>query len=204
MGDQEADVRHEQDFFPEIKSAKAKQLGAAVPEAPLGPPPRLAPVLSGAAAALAAHPDRTAAGTESYHSLNKRGMLLLGQGDLARAEPLLLRALAGMRAALGEQHAHTLHAACTAALLLQRRGDLAGAETLLRAAVRGKRARLREGHPDTLQTVSNLGALLYARGDIAAAEPMLREVRGFNLPVYLSIYISIYLYIYICLHVFLI
>lgn len=113
---------------------------------------------------------------ESYHSLNARAVMLMGRGELAAAEPLLLLALAGMRRSLGDLHVHTLHAMCTAALLLQSRGNLTAAEALLTEAVAGKRRRLREGHPDILQAVSNLAALVYARGDVASAEPMFREV----------------------------
>lgn len=170
-----ADKDRNLSFFPEIKSVMRRNT-AVGGDLPL----KRSAVMSALAAANVAPTGARGRGhgsPESYQALYTRGMMLAGQGELSSAEPVLLSALDGMRAALGDLHVHTLHSMGAVGLLLQARGNLTGAEKLLTEAVTGKRKRLHDGHPDTLQAVSNLAALLYSRGDVAAAEPLFREVQ---------------------------
>jgi hypothetical protein len=114
------------------------------------------------------HPD-------TLTSINDLGEVLLDQGDLAAAEPLLREALAGRRATLGDTHPDTLESINNLGTLLRAQDDLAAAEQLLREAVAGYRATLGDTHPGTLRSINNLGMLLQAQGDLAAIAPLLRE-----------------------------
>jgi len=122
------------------------------------------------------------------------------------ASELFTEALHRSRAALGDEHVATLHAAAAMAAFLevkaaglsadgrdvegssesaaeQRLQLLAQAQALHREALAGRRAALGPKHPDTLHSAHRLGGLLLAQGETGAAESLLREALAGRLAV---------------------
>ena len=56
------------------------------------------------------------------------GLLYREQGNLAKAEEMLMRALEGFEAAVGPKHTSTLDTICSLGILYQAQGNLAKAE----------------------------------------------------------------------------
>jgi hypothetical protein len=91
---------------------------------------------------------------------------------LAAAEPLLLEALKGQLASLGELHIDTLCSTAELAKLRFEQGRHAEAEASLRRALTGQHSTLGRQHAHTLATQSSLEAVLRAQGRSAG------EARG--------------------------
>jgi non-specific serine/threonine protein kinase/serine/threonine-protein kinase len=112
---------------------------------------------------------------ETRDSINRLATLLLVEGELAAADPLIRETLAHDRAELGDEHPETLLAVHALAYLLQARGDLAEAEPLYREALAGQRLKLGAKDPDTLRSINDLARLLQGQGNFAEAEALFRE-----------------------------
>jgi len=99
-----------------------------------------------------------------------------GQGQLARSEPLLRRALSLQRADAGGKAWEIDHTLNMLALSLRDQGRLAEAESVLGQALAISR-REAAAHPAGLQrTLTNLAHVLLAQGRFAEAERWYREV----------------------------
>jgi serine/threonine protein kinase/Tfp pilus assembly protein PilF len=112
---------------------------------------------------------------ETRDSINRLATLLLLEGEVAEADPLIRETLAHDRAELGDEHPATLHAIHALAYLLHARGELAEAEPLYREALAGQRVKLGAKDPDTLGSINDLARLLQGQGNFAEAEPLFRE-----------------------------
>ena len=135
--------------------------------------------MDGIAEAIA--PDEASAAAEASvgaaeaHSQRAAAMLLINEGDLDGAEPLLRKALEGCRQTLGDRHPYTLTSIACLGGLLKDKGDLDGAEALLLEALAGKREVFGDRHPSTLASVAWTGQLLQDKGDLTRAEALLGE-----------------------------
>ena len=96
-------------------------------------------------------------------------MLMIDQGDLDGAEPLLRKALEECYEKLGDRHPSTLTSIGNLGSLLNEQGDLDGAEPLLREALEGLRETLGDRHLHTLISIGNYADLLREMGDLGAA-----------------------------------
>ena len=105
-------------------------------------------------------------------SLDRLGLLLKAQDDLAAARPLHERALAIREKALGPEHPDTATSLNNLARLLQEQGDLAGARPILERALAIYETALGREHPDTAVSLNNLAVLLWTQGDLAGAQPL--------------------------------
>jgi tetratricopeptide (TPR) repeat protein len=123
-------------------------------------------------AALAALPaaDRPVSGL-----INGVAELLMLQGRLGEAQPLLEEALAGRRAVLGAGDPRMLTTIYNCGRLLRAQGRVGDALPLCKEAVAGRRAALGSQHVDTLSSINNLGMLLKAHGRLEEARPLLEE-----------------------------
>jgi len=95
-------------------------------------------------------------------------------GLLAKAQPLLERALELRRSLQGPEAAETLDSAADLGVLLWRRGLFADAERLFREVLDVRRRVLGPGHPKTAETLSDLGLVL-KDAERPEAEVLLRE-----------------------------
>ena len=107
--------------------------------------------------------------------LNNLGNLRRDEGDLARAEPLLRRALALKEKVSGADSLDTAISLQNLAVVLDEANRLPEADALYRRALAIKEAKLGKDHPSVALTLTNLGALEVERKDYAAAEPLLRR-----------------------------
>ena len=89
------------------------------------------------------------------------------------AEPLLRESLAGLRAALGNDHPAALGAQRDLAAVLAAGGDLDGAAALLEDALERWRGAAGELAPETLRTLHNLGVVHLNRSRLAEADAAL-------------------------------
>ncbi|KAL1503881.1 hypothetical protein AB1Y20_012344 [Prymnesium parvum] len=105
----------------------------------------------------------------------KLGLMLLEQGKLEEAEPLLREAAEARRAALGDRHEETLSSINNLAGLLLEQGRREEAEGLYREALQARRETLGDRHESTLTTMSNLGSLLNDQGRLEEAAGLYRE-----------------------------
>ncbi len=108
------------------------------------------------------------------------GTILMNNGRLLEAEPLMREALGTLRRVLGDEHRNTLASIGNLGQLLQAQGRLAEAEPYVREALETSRRVLGNEDPDTLAAINNMGILLqgqglHAQGKLAEAEPYLRE-----------------------------
>ena len=103
------------------------------------------------------------------------GQVYVRLGDYEAAGPLLERALALRRDAVGEEHMDVAASLNNLAALLRQKGDYAAAEPLFREALAMRRKLLGEEHVDVATSLNNLALLLHQKGDYAAAEPLYRE-----------------------------
>jgi len=108
-------------------------------------------------------------------SLKAMGSLLVKQGNLVDARPLLTTALEGYRRNFGDDDPGTLSSIGSMGILLHEEGDLRGAELLLREARDGTRRALESDHPVTLISINNMGYILKAQGKYLEAELYYRE-----------------------------
>jgi len=104
--------------------------------------------------------------------------LLVEQGKLDDAEPLLRRALKGRESVLGNKHPDTLVSMDSLAKLLKQQGKYHEAEPLFRKALKGRETVLGVSHPDTLLTVRGLADLLMNMGKYGAEAAVLRRRIG--------------------------
>ncbi|MDE0960107.1 MAG: serine/threonine-protein kinase [Planctomycetota bacterium] len=108
-------------------------------------------------------------------SLNAMGSLLMKQGRLADARPLLIQALEGYKINFGADDPGTLSSISSMGILLQEEGQLGAAERLLKEARDGALRLLGPSHPLTLSAMNNMGHLLKAQGEYPEAESYYRE-----------------------------
>ena len=108
-------------------------------------------------------------------SLKAMGSLLVKQGNLVDARPLLTTALEGYRRNFGDDDPGTLSSIGSMGILLHEEGDLRGAELLLREARDGTSRALESDHPVTLISINNMGYILKAQGKYLEAELYYRE-----------------------------
>jgi hypothetical protein len=103
------------------------------------------------------------------------GLLLLRQGHLAEAEPLLRFALEARERTLGADHADTLISVENLARLLRDQGKWAEVEPMYRRALEARERTLGADHADTLASVGNIAVLLRDQGKLAEAEGLHRR-----------------------------
>ncbi|KAH8657178.1 hypothetical protein BGZ60DRAFT_532027 [Tricladium varicosporioides] len=116
---------------------------------------------------------------ELYWGFHNLGDLYSGQGKLAEAEAMYLRALKGYEKALGPDHISTLDTVNNLGNLYKNQGKLAEAEAMYLRALKDYEKALGPDHTSTLLTVNNLGALYKNQGKLAEAEAMyLRALEG--------------------------
>ncbi len=105
---------------------------------------------------------------------NLAWVYLLGD-DPARAEPLVVEALAHMRAVMGDRHPYTLGSIWVLSRIYLAQGRYAEAGPLIEEVVEGSRRRPEEGIPRLACGLGIRGQLLVAQKKYAEAEPPLRE-----------------------------
>ncbi|HEX6623813.1 MAG TPA: tetratricopeptide repeat protein, partial [Pyrinomonadaceae bacterium] len=108
-------------------------------------------------------------------ALNNLAQLYLVNGDPARAEPLIRRALAVFEKLLGPEHQFVALSLNNLAELYRERGDIARAEPLYRRALAVYEKALGPDHPEVAAVLNNLAVLYQAEGDYARAEPLIRR-----------------------------
>ena len=96
-------------------------------------------------------------------TVNNLGTLHSGQGKLAEAEQMYLRALAGKEKALGPDHRSTLSTVNNLGNLYGDQGKLAEAEQMYQRALMEFRKSLGSEHPSTVIVMSNLKQLRSGR-----------------------------------------
>src|SRR5207253_7335069 len=89
--------------------------------------------------------------------MNNLADLYRTQGQYAKAEPLLVKALEVRRRVLGEEHPDTLNSMHSLAMLYLYQGQLAKAEPLFREALERTRKRHAEGSSPVAGALSWLG-----------------------------------------------
>ncbi|MEU6368308.1 tetratricopeptide repeat protein [Streptomyces sp. NPDC046931] len=94
---------------------------------------------------------------------------LRGQGQRARAIPLLGAMLAWCEGVLGDTHPNTLNSRNNLALAYEEGGDLSRAIPLHEATLAQYERVLGDTHPDTLQSRNNLAGAYKMAGDLARA-----------------------------------
>ena len=77
--------------------------------------------------------------TSTLNTIYSLGLLYQAQGNLAKAEQMLMRALEGYEAAVGPKHTSTLNTVSDLGVLYQTQGNLAKAEQILTRALEGYR-----------------------------------------------------------------
>lgn len=111
----------------------------------------------------------------SYTALYNLSVLLQSEGKLAEAVPHCREALLAMRAALGSDHADTLHCVNTLATILYGLGEYTAAEPLAFECYRGMSALFGLRHDSTLTSLVNLAILLQSLKKLDEAEPFFRD-----------------------------
>ena len=111
-------------------------------------------------------------------SLDDLGSMIMVQGDIARAEPLMREALAIRRAVLPADDPQLAVGLNNLAYLLWRKGKQDEAESMYREALSIDRRALGDNHPEIPTRLLNLAVLLRDRGRPDAAEPLAREAVG--------------------------
>ncbi|MDZ7749421.1 MAG: tetratricopeptide repeat protein [Halofilum sp. (in: g-proteobacteria)] len=109
-------------------------------------------------------------------ALDRWGAFRLDRGDNDEAAPLLERAHAIRREALGETHPDTEATAHRLARLHEARGDVDAAERAYRGAIERAEA-ARGDNAALIPHISNLAALRRARGELDTAEPLYRRAQ---------------------------
>ena len=118
-----------------------------------------------------------ATSNSSSDLFNTLARLLHAEGDLAKARPLMERALAIREKALGPEHGYTANSLSAVAILLAALGDLAGARPLHERALTIREKLFGPEHPDTATSLGNLAVLLEALGDPGRARPRIGHDR---------------------------
>ena len=107
--------------------------------------------------------------------LNNLGRLLLDEGNLAEAKPVLEAALATGRRVLGIGHPDVARTLGLMAYLYRRMGDLVAAENLLRLQLSTQHQALAADDPAIAYSMDMLAAVLQASGDYDGAERLYRK-----------------------------
>ncbi|MBY0229765.1 MAG: tetratricopeptide repeat protein, partial [Gemmataceae bacterium] len=97
------------------------------------------------------------------------------KGDLAKALPVVEKAVADLPALVGKDHPEVARALEAQAWLLREMGELHRCEPLLVRARAILRASMGERHPDHAASVQNLAALWWSLRDYRRAEPLFLE-----------------------------
>jgi tetratricopeptide (TPR) repeat protein len=105
------------------------------------------------------------------YTLDSLAHLLLAQGDLTAARPLVERALAIKEKVLGPENPNTAQSLNNLASLLEKQSDLVGALPLHERAPAIRERVLGPEHPDTATSLDHLARLFQAQGDLAGARP---------------------------------
>jgi serine/threonine protein kinase len=117
---------------------------------------------------------------ETIEARSNLGDLLIHLDRLDEAEPLVLKALAEARTALGAGHTVSLDALQHLGKLHAARGRLDEAETVTRTWFKQSSLALGPKNPRTISAMNDLGQLLYRRGKNAEAERLFRECLRLN------------------------
>jgi tetratricopeptide (TPR) repeat protein len=125
------------------------------------------------AVAIVDHPDSNRSLVARY--LNTLGTLYDHSGELAKAEPILLRSLEITEQVLGADHPNTAASLNNLALLYESQGRYEAAEPLFRRSLDIWERVLGADHPDTASSLNNLANLYQFQGRYEAAEPLLRR-----------------------------
>jgi CHAT domain-containing protein/Tfp pilus assembly protein PilF len=104
--------------------------------------------------------------------LNVVGDLYRRRGDLAHAEPLMLRGLAIREGALGKNHPDVAHSLNNLAILYKEQGQYGRAEPLYQRAITIWEEALGQNHPDVAHSLNNLANLYIEQGLYGRAEPL--------------------------------
>jgi len=103
---------------------------------------------------------------------NRRALLSLREGDVAKAQELFDMELTATRRGLGEDHLATLTSENNLGAVLGLQGDFAGARSLFEHALEVRGKALGEQHPDTLTPLNNLAAMLWSEADVEGAHAL--------------------------------
>lgn len=101
--------------------------------------------------------------------INMTAAYLHNQGQLDKAEPLLIEAMLARRESLGDSHQNTLQAVSNLAMLLHDKGDYTQAQPLFEEAVKGLRSALGDTHASTATATSHLAQLYETKGQLDLA-----------------------------------
>jgi tetratricopeptide (TPR) repeat protein len=110
-----------------------------------------------------------------YGAFNSLGNLYYGQGKLAEAEAMYIRALQGSEKALGPDHTSTLTTVHELGRLYTKQDKLVEAEQMYKQALQGKEKALGPDHTSTLTTVHALGSLYAKQDKLVEAEQMYKR-----------------------------
>jgi tetratricopeptide (TPR) repeat protein len=114
--------------------------------------------------------------------MNNLANLYADQGRYGEAEGLLVKALEGLRRALGPEHAHTLNTMNNLGALYYNQKRYGEAEAIFRETAEHDRRVRGEKHPSTLQTEYNLACVLALGGKPKEALAILHQIvdQGFD------------------------
>ena len=110
----------------------------------------------------------------TMRSLERLGTLLVDEGELGYAEPLLCEVVLVRRNELGDEHPETIAALSSLARLLLAQGKANQAEPLLRRALRQQAADAEAGQA-AMNSRRALAQTLLAQGNVADAEALLSQ-----------------------------
>jgi serine/threonine protein kinase/tetratricopeptide (TPR) repeat protein len=114
------------------------------------------------------HPD-------TLSSQSSIAQLLVVQGKLAQAEPMLQEILEKQRRVLGDEHPDTLISVADLGRAISYQNRSAEAEKYFREVLDVRRRLLGPEDPDTLTAIAEMGEVLLGQGRFAEAEPYIRE-----------------------------
>ena len=112
---------------------------------------------------------------DTIGALGALGALLLDQGNVTEAEPMLRQAADRSRRVLGPDHADTLSAVNNLGFLLKAEGKFDESEVLWRDTLERRRRVLAPDDEATLVSMRNLAGLFQVQEKFDQAEPLLRE-----------------------------
>lgn len=107
------------------------------------------------------------------HARGNLGTVLLGQGDLARAEPLLRD---WINAFTDPDDPDSLHARSMLGLLLLKHGRLEEAAVVIESTLEDERRVLGPTHEQTIQSMNSWAGLLGSQGKVEEAETVQRDL----------------------------
>jgi class 3 adenylate cyclase/tetratricopeptide (TPR) repeat protein len=113
---------------------------------------------------------------ETAKAMTNLARVILGQGDVEKAEPLLRRAIAIQEQAHGPDHPDTARTVAVLGGYFSGRGDLRTAEPFFRRALQIRERALGPEHPLTVLTLDNVASIAGELGRYDEAEALSRRV----------------------------